>query len=93
MPEITEPKVDVVTIMREIRESIQEKRQRGVYSEGDVEELARAKLRSYADEAFIDPKLLDRLTKEFIDSDFDVRKLIKTICKSRVYQHALVTTK
>jgi hypothetical protein len=61
MPEITEPKVDVVAIMREIRESIQEKRQRGVYSEGDVEELARAKLRSYADEAFIDPKLLDRL--------------------------------
>jgi hypothetical protein len=39
------------------------------------------------------PKLLDRLTKEFLDSDFDVQKLIKTICKSRVYQHALVTNK
>jgi hypothetical protein len=61
MPEISEPKVDVVAIMREIRESIQEKRQRGQYTEDDMLDLARGKLRSYADEAFIDPKLLDRL--------------------------------
>jgi hypothetical protein len=37
------------------------------------------------------PELLDRLTKEFIDSNFDVRKLFITICKSRTYQHSLVT--
>jgi hypothetical protein len=39
------------------------------------------------------PKLLDRLTKEFIDSGFDVQKLIKTICKSRTYQHSLLTNR
>ncbi|MFO0964814.1 MAG: DUF1553 domain-containing protein [Gemmataceae bacterium] len=39
------------------------------------------------------PQLLDRLTKEFVDSGFDVQKLIKTICKSRTYQHSHVTSK
>src|SRR5262249_39358939 len=39
------------------------------------------------------PKLLDRLSQEFIHSDFNVRELMKTICKSRVYQHALLTNK
>lgn len=37
------------------------------------------------------PKLLDRLTAEFINSGFDTRTMIRTICKSRVYQHALET--
>ncbi|HEV3025236.1 MAG TPA: DUF1553 domain-containing protein, partial [Pirellulales bacterium] len=39
------------------------------------------------------PKLLDRLTTEFVASGFDVRHMMKTICKSRVYQHAMVTNK
>ncbi|MCX7664718.1 MAG: DUF1549 and DUF1553 domain-containing protein [Gemmataceae bacterium] len=39
------------------------------------------------------PELLDRLTKDFIDSGFDVQKLIKTICKSRTYQLSVVTNK
>jgi hypothetical protein len=39
------------------------------------------------------PALLDRLTKDFIDSNFDVQKLIKTICKSRTYQLSVVTNK
>jgi hypothetical protein len=37
------------------------------------------------------PKLLDALTKDFIDSNFDVQKMVKTICKSRTYQLALKT--
>ncbi|OWK43119.1 putative vegetatible incompatibility protein HET-E-1 [Fimbriiglobus ruber] len=37
------------------------------------------------------PELLDRLTKEFVASGFDTRKLIKTICKSRTYQLAIAT--
>jgi hypothetical protein len=36
------------------------------------------------------PKLLDRLTKEFIDSGFNVQQLVRTICKSRTYQHSLL---
>ena len=39
------------------------------------------------------PALLDRLTKDFIASNFDVRALMKTICKSRTYQLAVTTNK
>jgi Protein of unknown function (DUF1549)/Protein of unknown function (DUF1553)/Bacterial Ig-like domain (group 2) len=39
------------------------------------------------------PALLDRLTKDFLDSNFDVQKLIKTICKTRTYQLSVVMNK
>ena len=32
------------------------------------------------------PELLDHLTRSFIESGFDVRELMRAICKSRVYQ-------
>jgi hypothetical protein len=37
------------------------------------------------------PKLLDALTKDFIDSGFNVRHVLRTVCKSRVYQQAIDT--
>jgi hypothetical protein len=37
------------------------------------------------------PALLDRLTQEFVASKFNVRELVKTICKSRTYQHSVAT--
>jgi hypothetical protein len=37
------------------------------------------------------PKLLDALTKDFIDSGFNMRHILRTICKSRIYQHAIET--
>jgi hypothetical protein len=39
------------------------------------------------------PKLLDKLTAEFIQSGFNVREVIRTICKSRTYQHSMQTNK
>lgn len=39
------------------------------------------------------PELLDRLTKEFIESGFDTRALVRRICQSRAYQHSLETNK
>jgi len=39
------------------------------------------------------PALLERLTREFIDSDFDVRHVMRLICRSRVYQHSIETNK
>ncbi|MGC4005958.1 MAG: DUF1553 domain-containing protein [Pirellulales bacterium] len=39
------------------------------------------------------PELLERLTKDFIADGFDTQKLIRAICKSRVYQHALATNR
>ena len=37
------------------------------------------------------PELLDRLTREFVGGGFDVRHMVKTICKSRTYQLAIAT--
>ena len=39
------------------------------------------------------PQLLDKLTEEFVNSGFNVQQLIKTICKSRTYQHDVATNK
>lgn len=39
------------------------------------------------------PALLEKLTEEFIASNFDVQKLMKTICKSRTYQLSVSTNK
>jgi hypothetical protein len=37
------------------------------------------------------PELLDRMTTEFVKSGFDVRAMIRTICKSRTYQLSIAT--
>jgi hypothetical protein len=39
------------------------------------------------------PVLLDRLSAEFMGSNFNVHELIRTICKSRTYQQAIATNK
>lgn len=39
------------------------------------------------------PKLLDRLTQEFIASGFNVQHLMRLICKSRTYQHSILTNR
>jgi hypothetical protein len=37
------------------------------------------------------PALLERLAQDFVNNNFNVRELVKTICKSRTYQHAVST--
>ena len=37
------------------------------------------------------PELLNALEKDFVDHQFDVQHMLRTICKSRVYQHSIVT--
>lgn len=37
------------------------------------------------------PELLNALTNDFVKSGFDVQYMLRTICKSRVYQHAVTT--
>src|SRR5262245_50845749 len=39
------------------------------------------------------PELLDALTAEFVDSGFDLRKLMRTLCQSRTYQLSIVKNK
>ena len=39
------------------------------------------------------PELLDRLTKDFVQSGFNVRQLVRLICKSRAYQLSINTNR
>jgi hypothetical protein len=39
------------------------------------------------------PKLLDRLTEEFVKGGFNTREVMRTICKSRVYQLSISTNR
>jgi hypothetical protein len=58
---------DVVQIMSAIREQNRLNRERGVFTDEEVDELARARLRAFAQTAHIDPRLLDR----FLDPGHD----------------------
>jgi hypothetical protein len=39
------------------------------------------------------PELLDALTADFVKSGFDMQHVVRTICKSRVYQHSVAVNK
>jgi hypothetical protein len=53
--------VDVAAIMARIRETIRGRRDLGLYTDEEVEELTALKLQAFADDAGIDPDLLARL--------------------------------
>jgi hypothetical protein len=53
--------VDVAAIMARIREKIRGRRDLGLYTDDEVEELTALKLQAFADDAGIDPELLARL--------------------------------
>jgi hypothetical protein len=54
-------RVDVAEIMARIREKIRGRRDLGLYTDEEVEELSALRLQAFADEAGIDPDLLARL--------------------------------
>jgi hypothetical protein len=72
------PPVDVVRIMKQIREAIQKKRAEGVATDEEVEDLARVRFRAYAEEARIDPLLLERLLGPSHDWNIAADYLIRT---------------
>lgn len=53
--------VDVVAIMKEIRESIQKKREQGIFTDEEVDSLTALRQRTFGEEAQIDARLLERL--------------------------------
>ena len=69
--------VDVVSIMKEIRETIQKKRARGQYTEEEVDSLSANRLRAFSEEARIDDRLLEQLhgpSHEWnISADYPIR--------------------
>ena len=54
-------RVDVAQVMSRIREKIRGRRDLGLYTDEEVEELTALKLQAFADDAGIDPALLARL--------------------------------
>jgi hypothetical protein len=54
-------RLDVAQIMSSIREKIRGRRDLGLYTDEEVEELTALKLQAFADDAGIDPELLARL--------------------------------
>ena len=58
---------NVVQIMSEIREQNRLNRERGILTEEELDEMARTRLRDFAQTAHIDPRLLDR----FLDPGHD----------------------
>ena len=57
-------RVDVAAIMAGIREKIRGRRDLGLYTDEEVEELTALRLQAFADDAGIDPDLLSRLMAE-----------------------------
>jgi hypothetical protein len=78
MTEAGQTPADVVRIMKEIRQGIQDKRARGIYTDEEVESLAALRLRSSGEEARIDDKLLERLLGESHDWNIHTDYLIRT---------------
>src|SRR5262245_35447129 len=70
--------VDVVRIMKEIRESIQTKRQQGIYTDEEVDSLVELRLRTWGEEAQIDPRLLERLLGPSHDWNIAIDSLVRT---------------
>jgi hypothetical protein len=58
---MSEPLVDVVKVMDEIRAAIRRKREAGYYSDEEVEDLATLRARSWGEAAGIDAALLGQL--------------------------------
>ncbi len=84
--------VDVVAIMKEIRETIQKKRAEGVYTDEEVESLAALRLRAFAEEARIDDKLLERLLGPSHDWNISSDYLIRT-ARTGLSARALILAK
>jgi len=61
------PSFNVVQIMSSIREQNRQKRERGILTEEELDEMARTRLRDFAQTAHLDPRLLDR----FLDPGHD----------------------
>jgi len=61
------PSFNVVEIMSSIREQNRRNRERGILTEEELDEMARTRLRDFAQTAHLDPRLLDR----FLDPGHD----------------------
>jgi hypothetical protein len=81
---------DVARIMAEIRAENARKRERGVFTDEELEELARQRFRAFADQAYIDPRLLDRFLDPGHDWNIATDYIVRTHRKGLAAQLSLV---
>jgi len=72
------PSFNVVEIMSSIREQNRQKRERGILTEEELDEMARTRLRDFAQTAHLDPRLLDRFLDPGHDWNIATDYLIRT---------------
>ena len=85
--------VDVARVMARIREKIRGRRDLGLYSEDEVEELTALKLQAFADDAGIDPELLARLMADNHNWNISTDYRIETHHQSRAAQLIVLVKK
>lgn len=71
-------RADVVRIMEEIRAANRRRRQAGVLTDEELDELARDRFRAYAAEAHIDPRLLERFLSPGHDWNIATDYILRT---------------
>jgi hypothetical protein len=81
---------DVARIMAEVRAENAARRERGILTDEELEEIARQRFRAFADEAHIDPRLLDRFLDPGHDWNIATDYIIRTHRKGLVAQLSLV---
>ena len=84
------PPFDVARIMQAIREENRRRRELGHYTDEELEELARDRLRRSADGAYIDPRLLDRFLDPGHDWNIATDYIIRTHRKGLLPRLVLV---
>jgi hypothetical protein len=82
--------IDVAAIMERIRSDNRARRERGLYTDEELLELARGRLRDYASQAAIDPRLLERFLGPGHDWNIATDYLIRTHRKGLVPRLSLV---
>lgn len=82
--------IDVARIMQQIRDDNRRRRERGVFTDEELEELARVRLRAFAAKAAIDPRLLERFLGPGHDWNIASDYIIRTHRKGLVARLSLV---
>lgn len=72
------PPIDVARIMQQIRDDNRRRRERGIFTDEELHELARVRLRAFADKAAIDPRLLERFLGPGHDWNIATDYIIRT---------------
>jgi hypothetical protein len=82
--------IDVARIMQAIRDDNRRRRERGIFTDEELQELARARLRAFASKAAIDPRLLERFLGPGHDWNIASDYVIRTHRKGLVPRLSLV---